>query len=131
MVNFSPSEEQELLRQTLSDFAREVLRPQLRTSDEQNAMPPDLPAKGWELGLVQESIPEALGGFGGTRSAVTGALMLEELAYGSAALGFHLMAPRLVTVPLLVAGTESQRAEWLPKFAGAEFVAGTAAVVEP
>src|SRR5262249_42270417 len=89
------------------------------------------PAKGWELGLVQESIPEAYGGFGGVRSAVTGALMLEELAYGSAALGFHLMAPRLVTVPLLVAGTEDQRATWLPRFAGPQFTGGTAAVVEP
>ena len=46
MVNFSPSEEQELLRQTLADFAREVLRPQLRESDEQNAVPADLPAQG-------------------------------------------------------------------------------------
>jgi acyl-CoA dehydrogenase len=106
MVNFSPSEEQELLRQTLADFAREVLRPRLRTSDEQNAVPADLPAKGWELGLVQESIPEAFGGFGGTRSALTGTLML-------------------------VAGTEEQRAAWLPRFAGANFTAGTAAVVEP
>src|SRR4029077_10021147 len=131
MLNFSLSEEQELLRQTLADFAREVLRPQLRTSDEQNAVPADLPAKGWELGLVQESIPEAFGGFGGTRSALTGPLMLEELAYGSAALGFHLMAPRLITVPLLVAGTEEQRAAWLPRFAGAAFTAATAAVVEP
>ncbi len=131
MVNFSPSEEQALLRQTLADFAREVLRPRLRESDEKDAVPADLPAKGWELGLVQESIPEALGGFGGTRSAVTGTLMLEELAYGGLALGLHLLAPRLVTVPLLAAGTDAQRARWLPKFAGAEYTAGTAAVVEP
>src|SRR5262245_64742731 len=130
MVNFSPTEEQELLRQTLANFAREVLRPQLRSSDEHNAVPPDLPAKGWELGLVQESIPEAHGGFGGVRSALTGAVMLEELAYGGAALGFHLMAPRLVTVPLLLAGTEEQRAAWLPRFAGADLIAGTAAVWE-
>jgi acyl-CoA dehydrogenase len=131
MVNFSPSEEQELLRRTLADFAREVLRPQLRESDEKNAVPAGLPAKAWELGLVQESIPESLGGFGGTRSAVAGTLMLEELAYGGLALGLHLMSPRLVTVPLLVAGTDAQRAQWLPKFTGAEFTAGTAAVVEP
>jgi alkylation response protein AidB-like acyl-CoA dehydrogenase len=131
MVNFSPSEDQELLRQTLSDFSREVLRPQLRESDEKNTVPADLPLKGWELGLVQESIPEAQGGFGGTRSALSGALMLEELAYGGLALGLHLVSPRLVTVPLLVAGTEAQRAQWLPRFAGAEFTAGTAAVVEP
>jgi alkylation response protein AidB-like acyl-CoA dehydrogenase len=131
MVNFSPSEEQELLRQTLADFAREALRPHLRESDEKNAMPPALPAKAWELGLVQESIPEPLGGFGGTRSAVSGALMLEELAYGGLALALHLVSPRLVTVPLLVAGTDAQRAQWLPKFTGAQFAVGTAAVVEP
>ena len=131
MVNFSPSEDQELLRQTLGDFAREVLRPQLRESDEKNTVPPELAAKAWELGLVQDSIPEALGGFGGARSAVGGALMLEELAYGGLALGLHLVSPRLVTVPLLVAGTEAQRAQWLPRFTGAEFTAGTAAVVEP
>jgi acyl-CoA dehydrogenase len=131
MVNFSLSEDQELLRQTLSDFAREVLRPHLRESDEKNTVPTELPAKGWELGLVQESIPEAQGGFGGTRSAVSGSLVIEELAYGGLALGLHLVSPRLVTVPLLVAGTEAQRAKWLPKFAGAQFTAGTAAVVEP
>ncbi len=131
MVNFSPSEEQELLRQTLADFAREALRPHLRESDEKNAMPDELPAKAWELGLVQESIPEAHGGFGGTRSALSGALVLEELAYGGLALALHLVSPRLVTVPLLVAGTDAQRAQWLPKFTGAKFTPGTAAVVEP
>src|SRR4029453_12972599 len=46
-----------------ADFAREVLRPQLRESDEKNAVPAELPAKSWELGLVQESIPEEFGGF--------------------------------------------------------------------
>jgi acyl-CoA dehydrogenase len=131
MVDFSPSEDQELLRTTLADFAREVLRPRLRESDERNAVPDDLPAKGWELGLVQESLPESCGGFGGTRSAVSGALVLEELAYGGLALGLHLVSPRLVTIPLLVAGTEAQRAQWLPRFAGQTFTAGTAAVVEP
>src|SRR4029453_3543570 len=131
MVNFSPTEDQELLRQTLVDFAREVLRPQLRESDEKGTGPADLTAKAWELGLVQESIPESVGGFGGTRSAVSGTLVLEELAYGGLALGLHFLSPRLVTVPLLLSGTEAQRAQWLPKFAGAEFTAGTAAVVEP
>jgi acyl-CoA dehydrogenase len=131
MVDFSPTEDQELLRQTLADFAREVLRPQLRESDEKGTVPADLTAKAWELGLVQESIPESVGGFGGTRSAVSGTLVLEELAYGGLALGLHFLSPRLVTVPLLVSGTEAQRAQWLPKFAGAEFTAGTAAVVEP
>src|SRR6185503_7619338 len=71
MVNFSPSEEQELLRQTLSSFTRDVVRPEARDADEKNAVPEGLPAKGWELGLVQDAIPEAFGGYGSAPSAVS------------------------------------------------------------
>ena len=131
MVNFSPSEEQELLRQTLASFSRDVLRPRLRESDEKDVVPAEIPPKAWELGLVQESLPEEFGGFGGTRSAVSGVLAIEELAYGGLALGLHVVAPRLVTVPLLAFGSDEQKKQWLPKFAGAEFVAGTAALTEP
>src|SRR5205823_3395982 len=47
------------------------------------------------------------------------------------ALALHLLVPRLLTIPLLVAGTEEQRKRWLPRFAGPEFTVGTAAFVEP
>src|SRR5262249_26430250 len=131
MVNFKPTEEQELVRQTMASFAREVLRPAAREADEKNEAPESIVERGWELGLIQSSIPESLGGYGDTRSAVTGALLLEELAYGDLALALHLLAPRLVTVPLLVAGTEEQRKAWLPRFAGERFTAATAALIEP
>ena len=39
MVNFKPSEEQELIRETMAGFAREVLRPHAREADERNAVP--------------------------------------------------------------------------------------------
>lgn len=131
MVNFKPTEEQELIRETMAGFAREVLRPHMREADERNAVPEEVVQRGWELGLVQSAIPEKHGGYGDTRSAVTGALLLEELAYGDLASALHLLAPRLFTIPLLTAGTDAQRERWLPRFAGAEFTAGTAAFVEP
>ena len=131
MVNFKPTEEQELVRETMASFAREVLRPAAREADEKTEVPDNVVQRGWELGLVQSAIPEALGGYGDARSAVTGALLLEELAYGDIALGLHLLAPRLVTLPVLVAGTDEQKKTWLPRFAGDQFVAGTAAFVEP
>jgi len=131
MVNFKPTDEQELIRQTMAGFAREVLRPAAREADEKNAVPETVVQRGWELGLVQSPIPEALGGYGDARSAVTSALILEELAYGDLALALHLLAPRLLTIPLLVAGTEEQRKRWLPRFAEPEFTVGTAAFVEP
>ena len=82
---------------------------------------------------MQESIPEEFGGFGETRSAVTGALVLEELGVrGDLSIALHLLAPRLVTCPAARSpATAEQRAAWLPPFAGASFAAGTAAVIEP
>ena len=69
MVNFKPTEEQELVRDTMTGFAKEVLRPQSREADEQDAAPEDVVQRGWELGLVQSAIPEKFGGYGDARSA--------------------------------------------------------------
>ena len=99
MVSFKPTDEQELIRKTMTDFAREVLRPHAREADEANRVPDDVVARGWELGLVQTMIPEAQGGYGDARSAVTGAVLLEELAYGDLALALHLLTPRLLAIP--------------------------------
>lgn len=131
MVNFKPSDEQEQLRETMQSFAREVLRPNAREADEKDGVPPEPVQKGWELGLVQTSIPEEHGGFGLGRSAVRSALKLEELAYGDLAMTMHLLSPRLVTVPLIVAGTPDQQAAWLPRFCGDTFTPASAALAEP
>jgi alkylation response protein AidB-like acyl-CoA dehydrogenase len=109
MINFQPSEEQELLRQTLAGFARDMIRPQIREADEKSFVPAPIVEKGWELGLVQDAIPEAFGGYGSPRSAIAGTFILEELAYGSLGIGLHLLTPRLFTVPILVAGRTGRR----------------------
>ena len=61
MISFQPSEEQELLRQTLAGFARDVIRPQAREADEKESVPAPVVDQAWELGLVQDGIPEAFG----------------------------------------------------------------------
>ena len=131
MVNFKPTDEQELVRETMAGFAREVLRSAAREADEKGAVPEDVVNRGWELGLVQSGIPEQFGGYGDARSAITGALLLEELGYGDAAITLELLAPRLVTIPLALLGTDAQRAQWLPRFAGDHYVAAAAAFSEP
>ena len=131
MVNFKPTEEQELLRDTLQNFAREVIRPSAREADEKDRVAPELVQKGWELGLVPASVPEEHGGYGTVRSALGSAIELEELAYGDLSTTLHLVAPRLFTVPLIAAGTPEQQKAWLPRFCGEAFTVGTAAFVEP
>ncbi|MGD9763286.1 MAG: acyl-CoA dehydrogenase family protein [Candidatus Binatia bacterium] len=131
MVSFEPSEEQLLIRDTVADFARERMRPAARAADESGAVPEPVIQQGWELGLVQATIPEAYGGSGEPRSAVTSALICEELAWGDLSLALHIMAPRLATYPVIELGTEAQQREVLPAYAAAQFAAGTAALLEP
>ncbi|MFZ1888662.1 MAG: acyl-CoA dehydrogenase family protein [Candidatus Binataceae bacterium] len=131
MIDFELTEEQQMIRDLVGAFAREEIRPAARPADESGTIPPDLIAKIAELGLVRGAIPENYGGDGGERSAVTGAIVAEELGYGDLAIAIHSLAPRLLAYPVLEMGTEAQKARILRPLAASEFVAATAAVMEP
>jgi acyl-CoA dehydrogenase len=131
MVSFELSEDQKLLQETIAAFAVEQMRPLARDADERGAAPESVVAKAWDLGLVSSAIPESYGGFGDAPSALTGAIVLEELGYGDLSIALHVLAPRLLVYPLLEHGTEEQKKRLLPAFTRGEFHAATAAVVEP
>jgi alkylation response protein AidB-like acyl-CoA dehydrogenase len=130
MAGFQPTEEQQLIRDTVSTFAREQIRPVAREADETGQIPSSLTQYAWELGLVQSTLPEAFGGSGESPSAITGALVCEELAWGDLSIALHVLAPRLVTQPLVSLGNDEQQ-QILRLYTGSDFTAGTAAVVEP
>jgi len=131
MVNFQPTEEQQLIRDTVTSFAQEQIRPAAHEADESGQIPSALIQQSWELGLAQSTIPESFGGAGETPSAVTGALVCEELAWGDLSIALHILAPRLVIQPLVMLGTPDQQQQVLPTYAGTTFTAGTAAIMEP
>ena len=131
MIGFDLTEEQRMIRETVAAFASEEIRPAARAADETGTIPSALVAKAWELGLVRGAIPEEFGGYGDARSAVTGAIIAEELAFGSLAIAIHLLAPRLIAYPIIEFGSEGQRKRLLKSLAGDEFTAGTAALTEP
>ena len=130
-MNFQPTEEQQLIRETVASFAREQIRPAARDADETGRIPSALAQQAWDLGLVQSTIPEAFGGTGESPSALTGALVCEELGWGDLSIALHMLAPWLVTQPLIALGSDEQKQQVLPAYAGAAFTAGTAAVMEP
>lgn len=130
MAGFQPTEEQQLIRDTVATFAREQIRPVAREADETGQIPSSLIQQAWELGLVQSTIPEAFGGVGESPSAITGSLVCEELAWGDLSIALHVLAPRLVTQPIIALGTETQQ-QVLSAYTGSEFTAGSAAVIEP
>src|SRR5829696_2489554 len=84
MYSFEPTEEQQMLVEAVGKYAANDLRLAARAAEEGGELPQKLVRKGWELGLLQASIPESYGGFG-DRSALTGALAVEELAFGDLA----------------------------------------------
>ncbi len=130
MYSFDLSEEQQMLVDAIKRFAVNDLRPKAHDADEEGELPPNLIEKGWELGFLQASIPEKYGGFG-ERSAVTGALAAEEMAYGDLAGTLSVMAPGLFAVPLLLAGSEDQKKQYLPAIVEGDWLPYTAAIIEP
>jgi alkylation response protein AidB-like acyl-CoA dehydrogenase len=130
MYSFEPTDEQKMLIDTIKRFARGDLRPKASDAEESNQLSQNLIDKGWELGFLQASIPEDYGGFG-ERSAVTGVLAAEELAWGDLAGALAVLAPGLFAVPVLLAGSEEQKQALLPPVIEAEWKPYTAALVEP
>mgnify|MGYP006279764665 CR=1 FL=1 len=130
MYSFTPTDEQEMLLDALKRYAGNDLQPAAREADEAGELPQDLVEKGWEMGVLQASIPADYGGFG-EYSAVTGVLAAERLAYGDLASALAVMAPNLFVIPLLLAGTKEQKKKFIPPVLEAEWKPFTAAWLEP
>jgi len=129
MYSFEPSEEQKMLIEAISRFASGDLRPKAHDADEEGQVPAKTIEKGWELGVLQASVPEDYGGFG-ERSAVTGVLAAEEMAWGDLAGALSVMAPSLFVTPILISGNSDQKGEWASKVIEAEWKPYTAALIE-
>ena len=129
MYSFDPTEEQQMLMDAVKKYAVNDLRAAAHEADESGDLPKKLVGKGWEIGLLQASIPESYGGFG-ERSAVTGVLALEEMAFGDLACTLAVMTPSLYATPILLAGTEEQKQTYLPKVIEGDWSPYTAALIE-
>ena len=130
MIDFDPTEEQQLIVDTVRQFASNEIRPLARDCAESRKLPEGVLARAHELGLVASAIEEAHGG-GGERSAVTGCLIAEELAFGDLAIGLAILSPTLIALPLTDFGTPEQKSSKLAEFVGERFVPGSLAIVEP
>jgi len=129
MYSFEPSDEQKMLIEAVNRYAVNDLRKAAHDAEENKELPPKLISKGWELGVLQASIPETYGGFG-ERSAVTGALAAEELACGDLAGALAVGAPGLFALPILISGSEEQKGKYLPPVIEADWKSYTAALIE-
>lgn len=130
MLDFTLDEEQEMLQQTIRRYSDERVRKVFRQSEEEGEVPDDVVRAGWEMGLLPTGLPEAYGGFG-EYSVVTGAVATEAFAWGDLATTFHVLAPNLVAIPILLAGNDAQKERYLPRFCAIDPPSMTAALIEP
>lgn len=131
MAEFTLDEDQQQIQDLMRKFAANELRKIARDCDEAAKLPDDLLEKVWELGFCPGPVEEKYGGFEMGRSAVTSAIMLEELAWGDVSLALGALSPLLMMIPILECGTDAQKEEWLPKFCDEQFFHATAALMEP
>jgi acyl-CoA dehydrogenase len=109
--DMSFTEEQQALRKTARDFARSKIAPVAGQLDEEGEFPKELLQKAWELSLMNTEVPEAHGGLG--LSCLTTCLIMEEIAWACAGVNTSMAANSLAALPLIIAGSDEQKAKYL------------------
>jgi alkylation response protein AidB-like acyl-CoA dehydrogenase len=121
-VDFELTEEQQLLRDTVREFARTRVAPLAEELDRESRFPYELVAEMAELGLMGIPIPEEYGGAGA--DTVSYAIAVEELTRVDSSVAITLAAhTSLGTMPIHLFGSEEQKREWLPRLASGQGLA--------
>jgi butyryl-CoA dehydrogenase len=122
MISYTLSDEHQDLRETVADFARDVVRPVIGGFYERAEFPYDLVARMAKLGLFGLPFPAEFGGMDGDLFAL--GVVLEELARVDSSVAITLEAAvALGAMPIYRFGTDDQRRRWLPGLCSGEQLA--------
>ncbi|MCW2960518.1 MAG: acyl-CoA dehydrogenase domain protein [Thermoleophilia bacterium] len=118
-LSFQLSDEHELLRSTVRDFAEQVVAPQAEELDRESRFPYDIVKGMADLGIMGITIPEEYGG--GGSDTLCYAIAVEELARIDSSVSITMCAHHsLGTLPIYYFGSEQQKQDWLPALASGE-----------
>jgi alkylation response protein AidB-like acyl-CoA dehydrogenase len=119
LMDFRPSEEQEILRRSVREFAEAEMRPHVMEWDEAQHFPMDLLPKLAALGLMGIQFPEQYGG--SAMSPVDYCICIEELARVCPAIALSVAAHNgLCSSHIAMFGSETQRQQYLPRLVKGE-----------
>ena len=118
-MDFRLTNEQEMLRRSVREFAEAEIRPHVMEWDESQHFPMDLLPKLAALGLTGIQFPEQYGGAG--MSSVDYCICIEELARVCPAIALSVAAHNgLCTSHIAMFGSDAQKAQFLPRLVGGE-----------
>jgi short-chain 2-methylacyl-CoA dehydrogenase len=121
-VNYELSDEQELLRRTVREFAETRVAPVAEELDREERFPYGLVSELAELGLMGIPIPEEYGGAGA--DTVSYAIAVEELTRIDSSVAITVAAHHsLGTLPIYYFGSDEQKRQWLPELASGKKLA--------
>jgi alkylation response protein AidB-like acyl-CoA dehydrogenase len=120
-MDLSYSETQEMIAQTVRDFAEQHIKPQMMEWDENQIFPVEAMKKLGELGLLGVLVPEVYGGAGLTYDEYVTAIV--ELGRVDPSVALSMAAHNsLCTGHILQFGNEEQKRKWLPKLASGQWI---------
>ena len=128
MIGFDLSEEQIALQDMAHKFAVNEIRPKAAECDREGTFPKEIFQKAFDLGLMTAFIPEAYGGLG--LGSMESCVMEEELGWGCSGITTSMTTNGLALSPILIAGTEEQKQEFMAPFAR-EFQFASFCLTEP
>ncbi|MBI5575151.1 MAG: acyl-CoA dehydrogenase family protein, partial [Deltaproteobacteria bacterium] len=114
-MGFDLSEEQTALQDMAHKFAANEIRPKAVECDREGIFPTEIFRKAFDLGLMTGFIPESCGGLG--LGSMESCLIEEELGWGCAGITTSMTANGLALTPVVFAGTEEQKQEFVAPFA--------------
>ena len=122
-MDFGITEDQQLLRDTVREFAESEIRPHVMEFDESQEFPREIMAKAADLGLLGILFPEQWGGAG--LGYMEYALAIEELSRVDGSVGISVAAHNgLCSNHIYVFGNDAQREKWLRPLATGEWIGG-------
>ncbi len=110
-MQFELNDEQLALQEAARRFARDEIAPIAAKYDQSGEFPRKIIQKAWELGLSSTAIPTDYGGLG--LSSLDTCFVTEEIAWACAGIGTSIMCNDLGLMPIIIAGSEAQKKEWL------------------
>src|SRR5688500_13998911 len=118
-MDFRLSDEQDLLRRSVREFAEAEIRPHVMEWDEAQQFPMDLLPKLAALGLTGIQFPEEYGGAG--MSGVDYCICIEEIARVCPAIALSVAAHNgLCSAHIALVGTDAQKRQYLPRLVTGE-----------
>ncbi len=128
-MDFTLTEEQQLIRETAREFCAREIVPHARDWDRSERMDRGIVAKLAEVGFLGCALPEEYGGMG--LDTVSYCLVMEELGKADSSVrGIASVNNGLAGKTIATWGTEEQKREWLPRMASGEAL-GCYALTEP